>query len=139
MLTVVYTAVYTGRGRFHGRVWAVSAVNGPCKRPCTRAVYIHSRIHGPYTAMDTTRAHSRVQDRVDGRMAVFTAGRVLGSYTAVNMACTRPCRRSCTCIHCPYTKPIEFATFSHIVVITSVNKAKHYNARHRTFTTSAQQ
>ena len=88
--------------------------------------------------MDTACVHSRVHDRVDGRVlrrvhggvtAVYTVGRVHGPYTTVNTACTRPCTR----IYGLYTKPIEFATFSQTLVITSVNKAKSIIACHRMF------
>ena len=34
-------------------------------------------------------------------------------------------------MHDPYTQPIEFATFSQTVVITSLNKAKHHSGCHR--------
>ena len=89
--------------------------------------------------MGTARAHSRVHDRVDGRVqAVYLAvyaytarvhSGVTAMYTAMNTACTWPCTR----IHSPYTKPIEFATFSQTLVITPVNKAKHHIACHRKF------
>ena len=63
--------------------------------------------------------------------AVFT-GRSAGC-TSMYGSCTRPWTRT-ACVHGPYTKPIEFATFSQTFVITSVNKTKLYFASHRKFT-----
>jgi len=140
MYTARYT-VRVHTVRVHGLVYGYA--HGPCPRPCTSDVHmyttvytscngpIHShtrpctRAHGPYTAMD--RLHVCIHNRVDGRVlgrdgrarAVYIAMymvRVHGGvtavtavYTAVNVACTRPCTR----IHSPYTKHIEFATFSY--------------------------
>jgi len=77
-----------------------------------RAVYT-GHVHGPYTAVDTTgRVYGRTHDRVHGPYtAVYTVtGRV---YDRVHVYTAR--------------------TFSHTVVITSVNKTKFHFAFHRKF------
>jgi len=57
--------MYTGRIHVYtARTW-----------PCTRA-------RGLYTAMDTARVHSRVRDRVDGRLLGRAHSRVMAVYTA---------------------------------------------------------
>ena len=58
------------------------AVFGPCARPCTQAVYMHGRVHGPYTAVYGTgcvhgRVHGCVRRRTrpcmyTGRAHVYT-------------------------------------------------------------------
>jgi len=63
--------------------------------------------------MDMVRVNSCVQDRVHGR--------VLGPGAVY------------TYIHGPNTKDIQLATFSQIVVITSVIKGKHNIACYRKF------
>ena len=108
MFTAVYTCI-TVDDRIHGRVRVVGRVHGT--RPCTRAVYINSRVHGPsppctyirsctYTAVYIhdrvhRRVHSRVHDRVDAVYWTVYMARVQGCVH------TRPCTPSCTqsCSH----------------------------------------
>ena len=153
----LYTAVHTvvAHGRVHGRAPIHGRVHGHIygqgheyirTRPvytavCTVArtrLYIRAvsvAVYGTAVYRHTTVYTGSVLGRVQGRVH----GNVHGLYTAVYraravyIACIRPCTRSCRRIHGPYTKPIEFATFSQTVVITSVNKAEHHIACHRKF------
>jgi len=59
------------------------AVNGPC----TRAVYIHGRVHGRLYDVYTTRPlHDGDTARIDGRVQAV--------HTALYGLCTRPCTRA---------------------------------------------
>jgi len=96
--TAVYKVVFTCTGRVH---------------MCT--VRIHSHVHSLYTTRLCIRPCTcrRPCTRPCLRVILYYFW-----YFHVDRACTRPCTR----IHGPYTKYIEFATFSQTVVI--VNKAK---------------
>jgi len=113
-------------------------VHGPCTQPC---MYTGVHVHGPrtrqctgravhtavYTAVSCTRPSTRLCTSY--KPCIRSCACVHGLYMAVCTACAR----SCTRMHGLYTKPIQFATFSLTVVITSVNNAKHHIACHRKF------
>ena len=96
MFTAVYTCI-TVDDRVHGRVRVVGRVHGT--RPCTRAVYINSRVHGPSPPCTYIRSCTYtavyIHDRVDAVYWTVYMARVQGCVH------TRPCTPSCTqsCSH----------------------------------------
>jgi len=142
----VYTAC-TRHGRVHGRNTAVYTARtrpstGPyaavyttgyspcmcrvhlytvCTRPCTRAVYIVCRVHGPCTYTD--RVHTRPCRPI--YTAVYTGHvYVHGPYTAVYGPCTRPCSRPVHGLVMLYTRRWTLPVYT--AVKTAVYTARVY-------------